>query len=645
MTKSLSSFLAALLALSGCAGPVSKAPPAGHDAVLSMRIKDLLPPEKGASEPDKHVRKGVLLLQKGQYAEASREFNGAVRFDPQNAYYQFFNGLAYHLIAEQGDSTQYEEAKIGYELALKFDPNLWLAALQLGRLFLSRNQFAVSQNYFAQALLQQPNDPDLLEGLAQASYHAGDLQTALGAVRRAREVSPSSASPMATEALILAAVGRSDEAKKDLAAYRSAESGSVRVNMLKEQIDSWDQLRDAPNDNPPAASTGTASGTQPTPADANHSATNEAANLSANPVPTPVAEPAALPQGSTDTAPPPPPPPDAVPAAAPAAPEPPPMADMAMIDVVMIRSEEQTTTSKGVNLMQGLQLQFGGSASFDQTRTMTAASGAAPAPGQTIKSELIGTMTVPTVTYNMNIFNAAESHNEIIARPTLIAMNGKKSEFFSGDSLDVALQGTQSATSHTIDAGVSMSVTPTMLPDGRIQIEMAASRSFFETTPAGTFTQAVSTSKNTLAVNVVMNYDQTLVLNGLREKQTTLTKSGVPFLRDIPLLQYFFSNASTLDFHKSILILLTPRHVESGIDASDPTLTHDQRVGDSLKKFRETYSALFKYDIGLTHPLGHLMKHALWLGLTKSRTFDVKWFGEPDKLSTVIQRNLSFLYY
>jgi type II secretory pathway component GspD/PulD (secretin) len=376
----------------------------------------------------------------------------------------------------------------------------------------------------------------------------------------------------------------------------------VKATLLKEQLDNFDQLRDAPND-PPQASTGA-----------------PAADV-----------PAAAPPASQ----PPPPEPSA----------PPSPSDMVMIDVVMIRTENSETTSKGVNLFQGLSLQFGGTGSFDQKQTITAAAGAAPAPGQVITRELLGTFTVPTVTYSMNIFNTAGAHNEIIARPTLIATNGKKSEFFSGDSLDVALQGTQSATSHTIDAGVSMSVTPTMQPDGRVAIELAASRSFFETTPGGTFAQAVATSKNTVNVNVVMNFDQTLVLNGLREKQTTQNKTGVPFLREIPFIQYLFSNATTLDFHKSIIILLTPRHVETGVDASDATLTHEQRVGTELAEFRKAYADLFKYDVGISHPLGHLMGHKVWLGLTKSHTFDTKWYGAPDSLKTMIQRNLSFLYY
>ena len=56
-----------------------------------------------------------------------------------------------------------------------------------------------------------------------------------------------------------------------------------------------------------------------------------------------------------------------------------------------------------------------------------------------------------------------------------------------------------------------------------------------------------------------MKFGDTLVISGLSEKETEQLNDGVPLLQDIPGLQYFFSSEATLDFNKSVLILLTPR--------------------------------------------------------------------------------------
>jgi hypothetical protein len=61
----------------------------------------------------------------------------------------FLNGLTHHLMAERSDPERYEYARIGYELAPKFDPNNWLAAQQLGRPSLSLGDYEGTRENFA----------------------------------------------------------------------------------------------------------------------------------------------------------------------------------------------------------------------------------------------------------------------------------------------------------------------------------------------------------------------------------------------------------------------------------------------------------------------------------------------------------------
>jgi type II secretory pathway component GspD/PulD (secretin) len=73
--------------------------------------------------------------------------------------------------------------------------------------------------------------------------------------------------------------------------------------------------------------------------------------------------------------------------------------------------------------------------------------------------------SIPNITYTLNIANAADTRNEILARPTLTAMNGQQSEFFSGVSikdstLSSSAGGSGDAISVDQSVGVKLVITP-----------------------------------------------------------------------------------------------------------------------------------------------------------------------------------------
>lgn len=52
---------------------------------------------------------------------------------------------------------------------------------------------------------------------------------------------------------------------------------------------------------------------------------------------------------------------------------------------------------------------------------------------------------------------------------------------------------------------------------------------------------------------------ETLILSGLNQRESNRIDSGVPILRSIPVLRYFFSTESYVDSQLSVIVLLTPR--------------------------------------------------------------------------------------
>lgn len=125
--------------MSGCAG--SKVLQSSISDKEMAQITSMLPQIRKGSVVDDKVQNGIESLLAQRYQDALQSFSVALRYEPQNSYLQFLNGLSYHLMAESGDVTKLEFARIGYQLALKFDKNNWLAAKQLARLYLKNNNY------------------------------------------------------------------------------------------------------------------------------------------------------------------------------------------------------------------------------------------------------------------------------------------------------------------------------------------------------------------------------------------------------------------------------------------------------------------------------------------------------------------------
>ncbi|MDO9288307.1 MAG: type II and III secretion system protein, partial [Thermodesulfovibrionales bacterium] len=442
-----------------------------------------------------------------------------------------------------------------------------------------------------------------------------DLETALGAIKRAMALNkPDAPEIMSAYSLISAASGQFGKAKAQLAIYSEIESNKPRVNRLTERISDWQKFHE--NKGFLVASDSSVESAERQPVrDALTTDTVKAAN-----------DPAEKNKPR-----------------------------MVIVDVILIRTEEIETTSKGVNLLDGLFLQFD-SKLLDFTRTYTknmVNSGDATNTNFTNNDNKVVTtnIAIPQIKYNLNIFNVGKDHSEILAKPTLVALEGQKSVFFSGSQLNVAVAGVQTGSLEKIDVGVRLEVTPTFISDDTVVLNVTAGRNFVETGIVGNFNESVRTSKNEVSVNAVLKFGQTLIIGGLREKQTSEVKSGVPFLRDIPVVQYLFSKETTMDFHKSILTILTPRKVSPGVHTSPTGAESGETVSggtndqQALKELKDAYNDIFTIDDNMHHIVSHLKKHSVFREFRETDLYDKPWYGHADGLKNIIARTLSFLYY
>lgn len=587
---------------------------------------------------DQFVFQGVEELEEGNLKKANQQFNRALKHDPQNPHLHFLNALTYQLRGSTDDVSHYGTAEAGYLIAMQFDPRNWMAAYQLGQLKFQQQRYREAQNAFAYGLLFAPDNPEMLQALAVASYYEQDIETALAAVKKAQKIRRNDPEDLGTAAMVNASLGEFDNAAVFMNQLADLEGkDSVPVRRLSGRIEDWKRFH---NRNLQLAQWGEdysgeeedtsgiknagaeVLGSKNTSMGFTASKNDDSGEFDSDrtpAVPTPKANKGAIPK-------------------------------MTLVDVVIIRSEERRSTDKGINLMNGLQLTLTGSLiDYQKNRTDTAA--ATTTDTETLNNSFKIALPTAGITYNMNIFNDNDDRNEVLARPTLVALDGQPSEFFSGSVFHVELDGVSGSRGTVTDVpvGIKLTVTPQFLDKDTVQIKVDAARAFLEARSSNAnFGNFAQVSKTMLSANVVMNFEETLVLSGLSEKDDEFLKDGVPFLQDIPGLQYLFSHEDTLQFTKSVLILITPHKprytYQDGTEKVSRENPPDKNV--ELKNLKELKSRpdWFKPASNLDATFMHLKDRGLF---KEFQGGDVKMESWEDsrKLETKIKRTLEFLYY
>ncbi len=586
---------------------------------LDALMADL--PSRNLNDP--FIAKGIDGLREGDYVAASRGFNRALKFDPTNANLHFLNALSYHLRADTGDSSQYDLAKAGYDIALRYDPgNVWAAYLQ-GQIMLREQNFRRAQDAFAYALIHAPDEVSILKALAFASYFAQDLESATKAINRAAELAPDDPEIRYNRVLINAAAGRLDTAADSLAHFRNTvdAKASFRTAHLTTRLGDWRRFHGSKGYLKKAqlstddifGSGGSAPADDPSSSDsASPSASSDSGSASS---------------GSTT------------------AQDKPAQPKMTLVDVVIIRSEERQATGKGVNLLSGLTATLGGT-TFQYSDTRTINAGAANSRSRVFTYS--PTLSV-AASYSLNIFNDNFDRNEVLARPTLVALNGEQSQFFSGAVWHVELSGAAGSEGSLTDVpiGIKLTVTPTFQAGDFIKLSVEAERSFIEdrSSSAG-FNNFSQTTKTTVAANVTLKFDETLVLSGLSERETEKVNDGVPFLQDLPGIQYLFSREDTLDFTKSVIILLTPRKPRytyaDGTDKMEPDVDVDANQ-PHLKEL-EGREGWFRPASNIDAVFYHLRDGSFFKEFRQGDLAVERW-SQPDRIERMLVRSLQFLYF
>ena len=536
---------------------------------------------------DANVGEVINLLMSGDYETASRWLNRALLYEIDSATYQFLNGLTYHLMSAR-DVSKRPLAKHGYQMALRFDESHWLAYYFLGILDYESRRYQAALENIAQAFLLMPENDLILSDLGRVAYYAGKPAITAGVYGRLLQDHPDNAMYLSNYAVALAALGLSEDARQAIARLDTDTASSYAGQRVNQWRNFYQRASSRHSD-------GTAEGIEYTLAGEFPAADTGSAGAmhGAEPDTGRVEQAAPEPAGET--------PDKSLPQEVDAADR------MVLLDVVIIRSEEAVTRSRGVNLLDGLMAQFG----YEYSRSRNWGSLVERGTAHSV----VSVITAQGIEYSLNIANSLDYRNEILAQPSLLATDGQASNFFSGININAAavgggLSGEGAVISLEKDIGVSLKLEPHFLDENRVRLKIEAERTAlaFPNETSVTFELRIDTTKTRVSADIVMEVGETAILSGLNERELDLLRSDVPVLGKIPVIQYLFANKKDLDFQRSILIVITPRHANNVLITTERGHTESAAVSPGVAELTSSYNDWFYHNPNLNAVTDHLAR-------------------------------------
>lgn len=154
------------------------------------------------------------------------------------------------------------------------------------------------------------------------------------------------------------------------------------------------------------------------------------------------------------------------------------------------------------------------------------------------------------------------------AEPNIVTLDNRRAEILVGEEtpirvVDVGQGGGTAARSTTQfkESGIILSVTPHITNNRQIQMQLHAEQSQLQAAAADL---GFTFLKRRADTQVLVNDGETAVIGGLTITQVTTSKSGIPFLVDLPLIGRLFGQTRTQEQKQDLLILITPHIVDDG---------------------------------------------------------------------------------
>jgi len=179
---------------------------------------------------------------------------------------------------------------------------------------------------------------------------------------------------------------------------------------------------------------------------------------------------------------------------------------------------------------------------------------------------------------------------DVLSSPSVVVLNNKEAQINVGDQIPVTTTFFQPGVGSGIggvptttgsvqfrDTGVILNVVPRVNPGGLVFMEISQEVS----TPGDVdpFSGNREIQRRTINTEVAVQSGETIIMGGLIQEQTTVSRAGVPGLSAIPIIGNLFGSRKHEVVRNELVLMITPTVITSSEEA--------RRVSEEyVKKFR-----------------------------------------------------------
>ncbi len=208
------------------------------------------------------------------------------------------------------------------------------------------------------------------------------------------------------------------------------------------------------------------------------------------------------------------------------------------------------------------------------------------------------------ITYTGTNVNAALStlgaltNIKVLSSPKILTLDNKPAMIEVGDQIPIVTQTSVATTAANApvvssieqrNTGVILTVTPRIGSGGIVYLDVTQEvSSSTPTTTSGIDSPTIQERR--IQTSVAINDGATIVLGGLIQRSDTTSNSGIPYLKDIPLLGSLFGTRSSVRGRTELLVFLTPhviRNLPAALDATERLKKEMADIQEAMDDFEE----------------------------------------------------------
>ena len=153
-----------------------------------------------------------------------------------------------------------------------------------------------------------------------------------------------------------------------------------------------------------------------------------------------------------------------------------------------------------------------------------------------------------------------DASTEILASPQISTLDNTEAVVYMGDKISIrVIDDSGESSTQLVETGIKLTVTPHVSGDNRILLDLHPEDNSYGYDEKGEVVISTQEAKT----KIVVADGETAVIGGLTRNENTESETGIPFLKDIPLIGNLFKYTKHAVKKRDLVIFVTPRIIHN----------------------------------------------------------------------------------